>query len=70
MANGAMGSDICCTAIQDTSTSWARYTFEITPTGQAPGDVLHISAKAYLSSGGAAIYFYGCNPHMLLDIKG
>jgi len=42
LADGALGSDICATAAQDLTTSYANYDFTITPTSRAAGDQLNI----------------------------
>lgn len=42
VGDGAVGSDICATAAQQVTTSYANYDFTITPTGLVAGDVLDL----------------------------
>lgn len=44
--DGALGSDICTTAAQQLTTSYANYDFTITPTGLVAGNVLAIELSA------------------------
>lgn len=49
-----LGADICATAAQSLTTSYANYDFTITPTGLAAGDVLNLDfALATNDTGGA-----------------
>lgn len=41
-ADGTLGSDICTTAAQQVTTSYANYSFTVTPTGRVAGDLLTI----------------------------
>lgn len=41
-ADGTLGSDICTTAAQQLTTSFANYDFTVTPTGRVAGDLLNI----------------------------
>lgn len=41
-ADGSLGSDICTTAAQQVTTSFANYSFTVTPTGRVAGDCLTI----------------------------
>lgn len=41
-ADGSLGSDICTTAAQQVTTSFANYSFTVTPTGRVAGDALVI----------------------------
>jgi len=68
-----VSADLCTTAAQSLTTSWANYDFVITPTGLVAGDELdleltHISDD----TGGAppAHNFYYAHTAILLDIKG
>lgn len=41
-ADGSLGSDICTTAAQQVTTSFAEYSFTITPTGRVAGEILNV----------------------------
>lgn len=41
-ADGTLGSDICTTAAQQVTTSFANYNFTVTPTGRVAGETLTI----------------------------
>lgn len=41
-ADGSLGSDICTTAAQQVTTSFANYSFTVTPTGRVAGECLNI----------------------------
>lgn len=43
LADGVLAADICTTAAQALGTAYADLTFTLTPTGLAPGDVLHLT---------------------------
>lgn len=54
LGDAALGSDVCATAAQALTTSFANYDFTITPTGIAPGDVLYVElALATDDTGGS-----------------
>jgi hypothetical protein len=67
-----IGSDICATAVQTLSATYANYDFTITPTGLAAGDLLDIEITGVANDTGGAvndkIYIGGIG--MLLDIQG
>ena len=54
VTDGAIGSDICATAAQALTTSWADYDFTITPTGLLPGDELSIVVTGSIIESAAA----------------
>lgn len=49
--DGSVGSDLCSTSAQSLTTSWANYTFVITPTGLVAGDPLDIEVTVALNDG-------------------
>jgi hypothetical protein len=64
---GGCGSDICITAAQALTTVYADYTFEITTTGLACGDVLDLMLIAELDNNESIAI---TKTQMLIDIKG
>lgn len=52
--DAAVGSDICATAAQNLTTSYASYAFSITPTGLVPGDVLNLDVALATDDTGAS----------------
>ena len=55
VGDGALGSDICATAAQQVTTSYANYDFTITPTGLVPGDVLDLRISLNSDDTGGAV---------------
>lgn len=55
VGDGAVGSDICATAAQQVTTSYANYDFTITPTGLVPGDVLDLRISLNSDDTGGAV---------------
>ena len=49
---GGLGSDLCATAAQQLTASYANYDFTITPTGLAPGDKLDIRLTGLVTDTG------------------
>jgi len=71
-AEGATAGDICGTAIQTLTTSFASYSFTITPAGLAAGDKILVFVQAVIQesiSGGALTVTIG-DIRATLDIKG
>jgi hypothetical protein len=69
---GGIGSDICATAAQDVTTSFANADFVITPTGLVAGDVLDIELTGVTTDTGGTvgtILTIG-SVEVLCDIKG
>ena len=68
-----IGADICATAVQSMTTSYADYDFTITPTGMIVGDLLDMELILLNDDTGGSIpaknSFLGATK-MLLDIKG
>jgi len=53
-ADGALGADICATAVQTLTTSYANYSFTITATALVAGDVLNLAFTAAVNDTGGA----------------
>jgi hypothetical protein len=51
---GTVGVDICATAVQTISTSFAAYTFVITSTTLSPGDTIQINVAGAITEAGVA----------------
>lgn len=69
--DGAVGSDLCTTAAQDiNSLTKSSFTFSITPTGRAPGDVLDIRLSIAItdSATGTAVIGEISKVEVLADI--
>lgn len=52
--DGAAGSDICTTAAQSLTTSYANYDFVVTPTSFVPGDLLLVDVYGIANDTGGA----------------
>jgi hypothetical protein len=69
---GGIGSDLCATAAQDVTTSYANDDFVITPTGLVAGDVLDIELTGVTTDTGGTvgtILTIG-SVEVLCDVKG
>lgn len=51
-SDGALGADICATAVQNLTTSFADYAFTITATNLVAGDILHVKLTAVANDTG------------------
>jgi len=54
-ADGSLGSDICTTPAQQTTTSFANYNFTVTPTGRVAGDTLTLRVALLGNDTGGAV---------------
>lgn len=54
-ADGVLGSDLCTTAAQQVTISFAEYSFVVTPTGRVPGDKLVIRVALLGDDTGGAV---------------
>jgi hypothetical protein len=71
--DGSVGADICATAAQDmNSATEATYTFNITPTNLAAGDLLDVRLAVAPNDGatGTAVYATILWLKLLCDVKG
>jgi hypothetical protein len=70
--DGTVGGDLCTTAIQNLTSSFADYTWTITPTGLVAGDRLMIQVEGVIQETGGSTTLYGVvgNIEMQIDIKG
>lgn len=70
--DGAVGSDLCSTAAQSINTAtFADYTFVITETGLAPGDILDIRLTVAItdSATGSGVIAYITKTSIKLDLR-
>lgn len=67
-----VSADLCETAAQPNTTSWADYDFTITPTDLEPGDVLDIEITTVINNTGGAqeIDLFMGDVRLLCDVKG
>ncbi len=70
--DGSAGSDLCTTAAQTTTTSYADYAFAFTDSGLVAGDRLMVLVQMVVEETGGAenCYNYVANIEMQLDTKG
>jgi len=70
--NGGIGADLCATAAQNVTTSWANYDFTITPTTVAAGDMLifRLAINFVDSGSGADVVASIGHPTVRIDIRG
>jgi hypothetical protein len=58
MGDGALGADICATAVQTLTTAYANYSFVITPTTLVAGDILSLEVTLATDDTGATLDGY------------